>query len=69
MVARRAEMGGRDWLYLVVNAARKAADYDHIKRTCPNEAQLEPLGRPRSARLAGAGSGQALARHLPDAKP
>ncbi len=66
MVSRVGEMDGRDWLYLVVNAARKLADYDHINAHLPGEARLEPLDQQALLALQGPAAAKALARHLPD---
>jgi len=66
MVSRVGPMGGRDWLYLVVNAARKAADYDHMNAYLPDDAQLEPLDAQALLALQGPAAARALARHLPD---
>ncbi len=66
MVSKVGEMGGRDWLYLVVNAARKAADYAHVNAQLPEDAQLEPLDAQALLALQGPAAAQALARHLPD---
>jgi len=65
MISRVGPMGGRDWLYLVVNAARKAADYDHINAHLPEDAQLEPLESQGLLALQGPAAARALARHLP----
>jgi aminomethyltransferase len=66
MVSRVGEMHGRDWLYLVVNASRKLADYEHIKAHLPEDAQLEPLNDQALVALQGPAAAKSLARHLPD---
>ena len=66
MVSRVGPMGGRDWLYLVVNAARKAADYDHINVHLSEDARLEPLDAQALLALQGPAAAKVLARHLPD---
>jgi len=65
MISRVGPMGGRDWLYLVVNAARKAADYDHINAHLPEDALLEPLESQALLALQGPAAARGLARHLP----
>jgi aminomethyltransferase len=66
MVSRVGEMHDRDRLYVVVNAARKLADYDHINAHLPDEARLEPLNEQALLALQGPAAAKALARHLPD---
>ncbi len=66
MVSKVGQMGGRDWLYLVVNAARKAADYAHINAHLHEDARLEGLDAQALLALQGPAAAKALARHLPE---
>ena len=43
MVTRIGEKDGRDWLFLVVNGARKAVDLAHIKKMLGENAQVQEL--------------------------
>ena len=65
MVSYLGEMGGRDWLYLVVNAARKDADYAHITANLPDEAQLETWGEQALLAVQGPAAAEALAKRVP----
>ena len=42
MVARSADAAHEGWLYLVVNAARKAVDFSHMKASLPAGVELMP---------------------------
>jgi len=65
MVSRVGEMGGRDWLYLVVNAARKDADYAHISANLTNDARLEPLDEQALLAVQGPAAVEALSKQIP----
>jgi aminomethyltransferase len=64
MVSRVGEMDGRDWLYFVINAARKADDLAHIGANVA-DARLEPLDSQALVALQGPAAAQALSRHFP----
>ncbi len=64
MVSKVGEMGGRHWLYLVVNAARKAADFAHIEAEA-SEARLERLDAQALMALQGPAAAQALSKQIP----
>lgn len=66
MVGYVGEMDGRDWLYLVVNAARKDADYAHINAHLPEGARLDSLDSQALIAVQGPAAVSALARVLPD---
>ena len=63
MVSKVGEMGGRDWLYFVINAARKDVDLSHIAGHA-EEARLDPLESQALIALQGPAAAQALARLL-----
>lgn len=65
MVSYAGEMGGRDWLYLVFNAARKDGDYKHIAASLPDDANLETLGEQALLAVQGPTAAQALAKRFP----
>ncbi len=66
MVSKVGSMEGRDWLYLVVNAGRKDADYAHINAHLPDGARLDLLDEQALLALQGPAAASALARHLPE---
>lgn len=65
MVSKVGEMDGRDWLYFVINAARKDVDLTHIAAHA-EEARLDVLDQQALIALQGPAAARALARHLPD---
>lgn len=65
MVSKVGPMEGRDWLYMVVNAARKNADYVHINGHLPDGARLESLDSQALIAVQGPEAARALSRHLP----
>ena len=64
MVSKIGEMDGRDWLYFVINAARKDVDLTHIA-THAEEARLDPLDAQALVAVQGPAAAQALSRHFP----
>jgi len=64
MVSKLGEIDGRDWLYFVINAARKQDDLTHIGANV-EDARLEPLDSQALVALQGPASAQALSRHFP----
>jgi aminomethyltransferase len=64
MVSKVGEMDGRDWLYFVINAARKDVDLTHIA-THAEEARLDPLDAQALVAVQGPAAAQALSRHFP----
>ena len=44
MVSRIGEEGGRDWLFLVVNGARKNVDFCHIQSALGDDGEVQELG-------------------------
>jgi len=65
MVTRPADFDDR--LFLVVNAARKAIDYDWINRHLPAGVTLEPLEERALIALQGPKAEAVMARHCPQA--
>jgi len=64
MVSKLGEIDGRDWLYFVINAARKQDDLTHIGANV-EDARLEPLDSQALVALQGPAAAQALSRHFP----
>jgi len=64
MVSKLGEIDGRDWLYFVINAARKQDDLAHIGANV-EDARLEPLDSQALVALQGPAAAQALSRHFP----
>jgi aminomethyltransferase len=64
MVSKVGEIDGRDWLYFVINAARKDVDLTHIA-THAEEARLDVLDSQALVAVQGPAAAQALARHFP----
>ena len=44
MITRIGQDGGRDWLFLVVNGARKAVDFRHIEEMLGDRVEVQELG-------------------------
>src|SRR5262249_15450698 len=67
MVTRPAERDGEGCLLLVVNAATKQADFDHIARALKGEAELHVLDDAALIALQGPEAASVLAGLCPDA--
>ena len=65
MVARSADPAHAGWLYLVVNAACKAADYAHIAAHMPDDVELMPYDGFTLMALQGPEAVDILAAHDP----
>ncbi|MGF1651034.1 MAG: glycine cleavage system aminomethyltransferase GcvT [Hyphomicrobiaceae bacterium] len=63
MVARSRDQDHSGWLYLVVNAARKATDYAHISARLPPEVELLPSEEFALLALQGPEAENVLATH------
>ena len=66
MVTRSADPDEDGVLMLVVNAARKAADFDHIERELPPQVRLLRADHRALIALQGPSAAAVLARHAPD---
>jgi len=66
MVTRSADPDEDGVLMLVVNAARKAVDYDHLEHTLPPTVKLLRAEHRALIALQGPGAAAVLARHAPD---
>jgi len=64
MVSKVGEMDGRDWLYVVINAARKETDLAHFAAHA-EEARLDPLDSQALLALQGPAAAPALSKHFP----
>jgi len=64
MVSKVGEMDGRDWLYVVINAARKETDLAHLAAHA-EEARLDPLDSQALLALQGPAAAPALSKHFP----
>jgi len=65
MVSRVGEEGGRDWLFLVVNGARKDVDLDHIRSTLGEGGEVQVLGEQALMALQGPKSSEVLETLFP----
>lgn len=65
MITRLGRSKGREWLFLVVNAARKETDFAHIAAHLTSGAQLDILPEQALLALQGPEAGRALSRLLP----
>lgn len=65
MVARSADLEHAGWLYLVVNAACKSADYAHIASNLPDGVELMPFNGFTLMALQGPAAVEVLAGHDP----
>ncbi|MFP3921242.1 MAG: glycine cleavage system aminomethyltransferase GcvT [Dichotomicrobium sp.] len=65
MISRAGAKDGRDWLYLVVNAARKEADLAHIAAGLDDDGRLDRLDDHALMAVQGPEAVQVLSRHLP----
>lgn len=65
MVARSADPEHAGWLYLVVNAACKSADYAHIASNLPDGVELMPVDSLTLMALQGPAAVDVLASHDP----
>jgi aminomethyltransferase len=66
MVTRPTDPGEDGALMLVVNAARKEADYAHLAGHLPENVKLLPAGHRALIALQGPKSQQVMARHAPE---
>jgi aminomethyltransferase len=66
MVTRSAEPDEDGVLMLVVNAARKAVDYEHLERALPPNVKLLRVEHRALIALQGPSAAAVLARHAPD---
>ena len=65
MVARSADAAHEGWLYLVVNAARKAVDFAHMKASLPPGVELVPSDQFALVALQGPAAEDVLSRFDP----
>jgi aminomethyltransferase len=65
MVSRIGSMDGREWLYLVVNAACKADDFRHISQHLDGGARLDVLADQALLALQGPEAARVLSAQLP----
>ncbi len=68
MVARSADPDHAGWLYLVVNAARKAVDFAHIEAGLPAGVELLPSDRFALVALQGPAAEDVIARFDPSVR-
>jgi aminomethyltransferase len=67
MVTRSADPDEDGVIMLVVNAARKQADYDHLRASLPAQVKLLATDQRALIALQGPAAAAVLARHAPDA--
>ncbi|MGI9409459.1 MAG: glycine cleavage system aminomethyltransferase GcvT [Hyphomicrobiaceae bacterium] len=68
MVARSADPEHSGWLFLVVNAARKAIDYPHISQDLPSGVDLIPTDDFALVALQGPAAEDVLAKYDPEVR-
>ena len=66
MITRSAYAGREGWLYVVVNAARKAHDYAHIAKHLPEGVRFQAGDGMSLLALQGPKAEDALAQHAPE---
>lgn len=67
MVTRMPNAGGRERLFVVVNASRKAVDLPHIASGIEGKAEISPWENRALIALQGPAAAEVLAGHIPEA--
>ncbi|QPC42122.1 glycine cleavage system aminomethyltransferase GcvT [Kaustia mangrovi] len=67
MVTRMPNAGGRERLFVVVNASRKAVDLPHIASAIEGKAEISPWENRALIALQGPAAAEILAGHIPEA--
>mgnify|MGYP000050091635 CR=1 FL=1 len=67
MVTRMPNAGGRERLFVVVNASRKAVDLPHIASGIEGKAEISPWENRALIALQGPAAAEILAGHIPEA--